>query len=98
MNAEIRLPFTGPKRLSVISSNFLLTELFAFADGGAAWRNYKDFNAKDPISKPLFVGSVGVGLRLNVFGYLVVEPYLARPIAEGASKRWVFGFNLIPGW
>ncbi len=78
----------------------MLTELFAFADMSAAWRNYKDIfsTSKDKAFNPLPVGSVGAGVRLNVFGYMVVEPYIALPIAQGASKQWVFGFNLLPGW
>ena len=36
--AEIRLPFTGPERLALISSNILLTELNLFFDAGVAWR------------------------------------------------------------
>jgi hypothetical protein len=97
-NAEIRLPFTGPKRLSVISSRFLLTELFAFGDVGGAWRYYKDLFSDDKKLNPLPVGSFGAGIRLNVLGYMVIEPYIARPIAQGASGRWVFGFNFAPGW
>jgi hypothetical protein len=98
MNAEVRLPFTGPRRLALISSNFLLTEWVGFFDMGTAWRQYKYFNDKDPDLRPLPVASAGLGLRINVFGYLVVEPYLARPIAKGGSGKWVFGFNLQPGW
>jgi hypothetical protein len=98
VNAEIRLPFTGPKRLSLISSRFLLTEIVGFLDGGAAWRQYNDFNDANKQLRPFPVFSAGFGLRVNVFGYMVIEPYFARPIAKDVTKKWVFGFNFLPGW
>jgi len=36
-NFEIRLPFTGPEKLSAIKSKFLFTELNLFFDAGLAW-------------------------------------------------------------
>jgi hypothetical protein len=36
-NFEIRLPFTGPKKLAQIPSNFLFTDLNLFFDAGVAW-------------------------------------------------------------
>lgn len=100
---EVRLPFTGPERLSLIKSNFLLTELALFLDGGVAWFDYRQF--KDIVrdenddflyrkAKPVF--STGVSLRLNLFGAMVLEPYLSRPLQK--SSDWIFGLNIVPGW
>ncbi|MBD1362182.1 PD40 domain-containing protein [Mucilaginibacter sp. ZT4R22] len=36
-NFEIRLPFTGPEKLSVIPSKFLFSDLNLFFDAGLAW-------------------------------------------------------------
>lgn len=44
VNFEVRLPFTGPERLSQIKSKFLFTELNFFFDAGLAW------NAGDKIA------------------------------------------------
>lgn len=38
-NFELRLPFTGPKKLSAIPSKFLFTDLNVFFDAGLAWTN-----------------------------------------------------------
>lgn len=38
-NFEVRIPFTGPERLSLIKSGFLFTDLNFFVDGGVAWFN-----------------------------------------------------------
>ncbi len=44
--------------------------------------------------KPIF--TAGVSTRANVFGQIVIEPYLARPLLKNAG--WSFGLNLQPGW
>ena len=42
--------------------------------------------------------SAGVSLRVNVFGYFVVEPYLAYPFQRTDVSGPVFGVALAPGW
>ncbi len=44
------------------------------------------------------VASIGVALRINLFGYLIIEPYYALPIHSGKVQKGVFGLNLVPGW
>jgi len=100
--AEIRLPFTGPERLALISSNILLTELNLFFDAGVAWREdhrltlNPDFARSHNKRFPFF--SVGPSLRINVFGALVLEPFLAFPFQTGLPTRGVWGLNFLPGW
>lgn len=119
--AELRMPFTGPKQLALIGSNFLFTDLVLFADAGIAFNDFdhisngyraevyvRDENgniATDQFGnpqttittiKPVFARSVGIALRANLFGYVVVEPYLARQLQE--NGRFTFGLNLTPGW
>ena len=47
-----------------------------------------------PGVKPLF--TAGMSARVNVFGQIIVEPYIARPLIGGGT--WNFGVNLLPGW
>ncbi|WP_207423379.1 DPP IV N-terminal domain-containing protein [Desertivirga brevis] len=42
--------------------------------------------------------SAGVSLRVNVFGYFVLEPYLAYPFQRKDTKGPVFGLAFAPGW
>lgn len=46
-NFEVRIPFTGPKRLAVFKSGILFSELTLFADAGVAWYDFDQF--KGPI-------------------------------------------------
>jgi len=108
-NFEVRLPLSGPERLSVFKSGFLFSELSFFIDGGLAWDNFNDFDklgfdfgtpseGNDPYSSntPIALFSTGFGLRINLFGALVIEPYLAFPLQK--NTRAVWGVNLVPGW
>ena len=46
---------------------------------------------------PVF--SVGTSLRVNVFGYAVLEPFYAIPVTQNFSiKNGSFGLNFFPGW
>jgi len=99
-NFEIRIPFTGPERLSLIKSNVLFTDLNLFLDGGVAWNESltAEGNGNDGIFdtdvKPVF--STGVSVRINLFGAGVLEPYWAVPLQ--GKTRVVFGLNIAPGW
>ncbi|MDX1913329.1 MAG: hypothetical protein SFV22_17675 [Saprospiraceae bacterium] len=97
-NFEIRLPFTGPRRLSLIRSGFLITDLNLFFDAGVAFYEFDDLKS-DAAFKHTPIFSTGVSLRVNLFGYLVLEPYYAMPLSAPESQRaWRFGLNFIPGW
>lgn len=97
---EVRLPFTGPRRLAVIPSRFIFTDLNVFLDAGVAFDNYDELFLKEGEpgfeQKPAFVSSAGVSVRLNLFGALILEPYYAWPLLKGS--RPVFGLNIVPGW
>jgi hypothetical protein len=94
---EVRLPFTGPKRFAAIKSNVLYSELAWFFDGGVAFYEYKHLgDFLDESIKPKTVFSTGISARVNLFGALVVEPYYAWPLLEGATGK--FGVFLVPGW
>jgi hypothetical protein len=114
-NFEIRLPFTGPEKLSVIPSKFLFSELNLFFDAGLAWDkgNVVDLGRKTPPiigtsgpnNNPIYDSNVkvpalsaGISTRVNVFGYLVLEPYLAFPFSRSNVQKPVFGIAFAPGW
>ncbi|MCX2449948.1 basic secretory protein-like protein [Pedobacter sp. PLR] len=125
-NFEVRLPFTGPKKLAQIPSKLLFTDLNLFFDAGLAWNqgnkvvfksqpNYQIEPAKDGQGNPILdkdgnqlltqvtnervpALSVGISLRVNVFGYFVLEPYYAFPLQRKDAKSGVFGLTFAPGW
>ncbi|MHB1179438.1 MAG: basic secretory protein-like protein [Daejeonella sp.] len=107
-NFEVRLPFTGPAKLAAFESKFLFSDLNLFFDMGLAY----DSNSKIAFrNEPRMVGtggsayperipamSAGVSLRINVFGYFVIEPYYAIPFQRSDIKAGVFGLVFAPGW
>jgi len=103
-NAEIRLPFTGPERLAIIKSKWFLTDLNLFFDAGVAWDRESRMSFLQDLSKGVNSGyrypvfSSGVSLRINLFGYLILEPYYAFPFQNGGFRNGQFGLNFTPGW
>ncbi len=98
-NAELRLPFTGPEVLAVIESGFFFTELNLFFDAGVAWTS--DISPTldpDDMSRRFPFFSAGASMRVNMFGYLILEPYYALPIHRDGIMGGVFGLNFLPGW
>jgi hypothetical protein len=97
-NFEIRIPFTGPERLSLIKSGFLFSDLNFFIDGAIAWNDFDQFNPPEDSgileAEPIF--SMGASLRVNLFGAIIVEPFYAVPLLDNASGT--FGLNFLPGW
>ncbi len=96
-NFEVRLPFTGPRELALIPVGFFFSDLNLFFDSGVAWFDFNqlsDSSNRFPSASPVF--SAGASLRVNLFGSLIVEPYYAIPLLEGAEPG--FGLNLIQGW
>lgn len=102
-NVEFRLPLSGPERLALIKSKFILTDLNLFFDGGVAWskgdRIVSDFRPSAlmyDVKYPIY--STGVSLRVNVLGAMILEPYYAFPLQNGGFSNGVFGLNFTPGW
>jgi Tol biopolymer transport system component len=107
-NFEVRLPFTGPKKLAQIPSRFLFSDLNLFFDAGLAWTEDSKVVFKGspngvllPNGTPLErvpALSAGVSLRVNVFGYFVIEPYYAIPFTRTDVNVGIFGLTFAPGW
>ena len=95
LSAEVRVPFTGPKQLSLIGSKFIFTDLAFFFDAGMAFNNFSDIGSEGP-GAPELAMSVGASVRINLFGALILEPYWAYPLQT--NSKIVFGLNFIPGW
>lgn len=94
-NVEFRVPFTGPEQLALIPTNFLLSQLAFFYDVGTAWSRNNPFDAPEGF-EPKILQSVGVALRVNLFGALILEPFYAKPLIDGVKGS--FGLNFVPGW
>jgi Tol biopolymer transport system component len=100
-NAEIRLPFTGPRGLALIPTRAFVSDLNIFFDSGLAWFTRDQLN-ENPINSGVqhtpFL-STGVSLRANLFGYLIVEPYFSLPLSiDKDLRQWGWGLNIQPGW
>jgi hypothetical protein len=100
-NLELRLPLAGPKRLGLIRVRYFYTELSGFLDGGLTWNegdrislDYYNYDASNRV--PLF--STGLSARINIMGYVVVEPYYAWPLIGDHMGKGYFGINFLPGW
>lgn len=101
VNFEFRIPFTGPKKLSLIPSKFLFTDLAFFVDGGLAWTNNDKPKLKwerTNFTNRVPVFSAGASVRINLFGYMIIEPYYAFPFQGNPQNKGVFGVNFTPGW
>lgn len=103
-NFELRLPFTGPEKLAAIESKFLFSDLNVFFDMGLAYDNDSKVAFR---SSPRTINgymeripamSAGVSLRVNVFGYFILEPYYAIPFQRKDVKTGIFGLTFAPGW
>ena len=103
-NVEIRLPFTGPERVSVMKSKIFFTELSLFVDAGTIWdiAILTGESTGEQLVKPFdkYIISSGASMRVNLFGQIILEPYYAIPWnrTDLGNKKGVFGLNFIPGW
>jgi len=77
-------------------------DLVGFAEAGVAWNQGDkvsfDLGGADgslDTRKP--VRSVGVGARVNVFGYAIFEVDYAKPL-DRPLKNWIWVFSLSPGF
>ncbi|GAA4789041.1 basic secretory protein-like protein [Olivibacter ginsenosidimutans] len=114
VNLEARLPFTGPEKLAAIKSGLLFSDLNVFFDAGLAWSagdkiafkkepdlietQTNDDGSKVNIYEKVPALSAGISLRVNLFGYFVLEPYYAIPFNRKDIKFGTFGLNFAPGW
>ncbi len=98
-NLELRIPLFGTESFGLINFPFFPTELALFTDAGVAWTDADKPTIKfvRRSTERIPVVSSGASLRVNMFGYLVFETYLAYPY-QRPDKGWHFGFQILPGW
>ena len=96
-NAELRFPLLGVLGLGKGYYGAFPIDMIFFYDWGVAWNSGKD-------NQPTFLGgnrkpvsSAGLGLRVNVFGYLVVGLNYVKPF-DRPEKGWYLQFSFWPGF
>jgi outer membrane protein assembly factor BamA len=68
-NFEIRVPFTGPKKIALVKSGILFTDLDVFFDAGIAWQKQNTIAfkfKKDNENERIPLMSTGASIRINV--------------------------------
>jgi Tol biopolymer transport system component len=95
---EVRAPLLGTSEFGLIDAPFVPTEIMAFADVGAAWRQGDSPKIKYETNtrERVPVVSIGLGLRI-LLAYIPIEVYAAKPF-QRPTEDIVYGFNIIPGW
>ena len=87
-NSELRFPFTGIERFSLFKSGYLFSDIVLFFDAGVSWTKDRfpwlessdvrfHWNPNPNYYTPIY--SLGASLRINLFGYAILEPYIAMP-------------------
>ncbi|HUE89510.1 MAG TPA: BamA/TamA family outer membrane protein [Vicinamibacterales bacterium] len=92
---ELRAPLVG-LFTGALEYGPLPVELIGFFDAGVAW---------DESSRPAGFGngtrpwarSVGTGVRVNAFGYMILELNAVRPL-DRVDNSWRFVFGIRPGF
>ncbi len=97
-NFEVRFPLTGPERLAAIKSGMFFSDLNFFVDTGVVWGQNARNNIDRTLKQSKVISSVGLSLRVNLFGQLILEPYYGFPLSLKGNKQGVFGLNFSPGW
>ena len=99
-NAELRFPLFGVLGIGKGYYGVFPIDMIMFYDWGVAW----NADAAGQNNKPSFLGgsrkpisSAGIGLRVNVFGYLVVGVNYVKPF-DRPDKGWYFQFSFWPGF
>ncbi len=101
-NAEIRFPLLGLLGIGRGYYGAWPLEFLAFYDIGVAWDgqshpvlNWKDKDAAHRVP----VRSAGIGLRTNLFGYVILGVDLVRPFDRpDLGGKWVWLLTLSPGF
>ncbi len=110
LNAELRFPLVRALVLGFAPIGLPPIEGFAFADAGVAWNKEtvpvfgRGVNATGSALIPWtdermprgFFSSVGVGARVNLFGYFVIEIDYVNPLDRERGWHWQFGIQ--PGF
>ncbi|MFC2165690.1 BamA/TamA family outer membrane protein [Acidobacteriota bacterium] len=94
-NAELRFPLFGALGLGRGFYGILPIDFLAFFDGGVAWDSSTNPDFLGGDRKPVF--STGVGLRMNLFGYMIIGAQVAYPFNR-PEKGLHFQITFYPGF
>jgi outer membrane protein assembly factor BamA len=100
-NAELRFPLFGVLGIGKGYYGVFPIDMLLFYDWGVAW-GYKDLAGEN--IKPTFlngsrkpISSAGIGVRVNLFGYLVLGVNYVKPF-DRPGKGLYFQFSFWPGF
>ncbi|MBM3297075.1 MAG: hypothetical protein FJY83_05680, partial [Candidatus Aminicenantes bacterium] len=94
-NLELRFPVFGLLKLGKGFYGIYPLEAYAFYDAGLAWDSDNQAWFLGGDRKPMT--SVGVGLRANLFGYLIAGVHYVHPF-QRSDRDWYFQFTLSPAF
>ena len=94
-NLELRFPLLGVLGLGHGYYGAFPIEAAIFGDGGVAWHQGQEPRFLGGTRK--LVTSAGAALRVNMFGFAVVEVDYVRPF-DRPGKGWLWQFGLTPGF
>ncbi len=93
-NVELRFPLFGVLGIGNGYYGIFPVDFNAFFDAGVAWDSENPIGFQGGFRKP--VTSAGVGLRLNLFGYMVVGANYVKPFSR--DRRPYFQLTFMPGF
>jgi outer membrane protein assembly factor BamA len=99
-NAELRFPLFGLLGLGRGYYGILPIDMYAFYDWGVAWgygRKAAIFGGDAGLDANKPVSSTGIGIRMNVLGYLIVGLNYVKPLSR-PGKGWYLQFSIWPGF
>jgi Tol biopolymer transport system component len=98
-NAELRFPLFRVLGIGKGFYGVFPVDFVAFYDLGTAWwdKPVLPFHNDWSYAGKNFISSAGVGLRVNVFGFLVLGLNYVKPF-ERPGKGWVFQVSFYPGF
>lgn len=82
------IAWSAGDKLTLANPQFIRREYIDAQDPSS----YVDIYERAPVM------SAGISLRVNVFGYFVLEPYYAFPFNREDVRAGIFGLNFAPGW
>jgi Tol biopolymer transport system component len=92
---ELRAPLVG-LFTGALDYGPVPVDLIGFFDAGVAWDDRSRPSGFGDGTRP-WARSVGAGLRLNVFGYMIMEFDAVRPL-DRVDNSWRFVFAVLPGF
>jgi Tol biopolymer transport system component len=94
-NVELRFPLFNVLGVGKGFYGILPLDFLAFYDAGVCWWSYDQ--AKFLGGERNMISSAGFGLRMNMFGYIILGLNYVKPF-DRPHKGWYLQFSLFPGF